>query len=263
MIILIYKEPRKQGFTLVELSIVIIIIGFLIAGIAAGQSLIKQAGLNSVITEFSSFHTALTSFENQYDYLPGDLPNASSYWPNCDSTPSNCNGNGDGTIVNTTSPTDEAARAWQQLTDSGILQGHYAGTIANYSAPVAGVEVPGSKFDSASGYLILFFGYMGQGSCATVGPGWCSGDTIAFGQGFANPNMSTTDAYNLDSKIDDGLPRQGVIWGNGASDPAGCYYAPNFNGSNYTGNTPSSYNISVEGKLCSLDLLINDLTDNN
>ena len=31
-----------QGFTLVELSIVIITIGFLIAGISAGQSLISR-----------------------------------------------------------------------------------------------------------------------------------------------------------------------------------------------------------------------------
>ena len=64
-----YKK-RTQGFTLVELSIVIIIIGFLISGISAGQSLIQQAKLNSVITEFMEFDTALQAFKIRYNYLP-------------------------------------------------------------------------------------------------------------------------------------------------------------------------------------------------
>lgn len=45
-----FAKSARLGFTLVELSIVIIIIGFLIAGVSAGSSLIKQAETNAVIT---------------------------------------------------------------------------------------------------------------------------------------------------------------------------------------------------------------------
>jgi prepilin-type N-terminal cleavage/methylation domain-containing protein len=61
-----------KGFTLVELSIVIIIIGFLIAGIAGGQSLIASAKLHSIITEVQSLQTASRVFTEQYGGLPGD-----------------------------------------------------------------------------------------------------------------------------------------------------------------------------------------------
>ena len=67
------KFSFKQGFTLVELSIVIIIIGFLIAGISAGTSLIRQAGLSSVITDLTNYKMAVNMFKDKYGGLPGDL----------------------------------------------------------------------------------------------------------------------------------------------------------------------------------------------
>ena len=79
-----------DGFTLVELSIVIIIIGFLIAGIAAGKSLIRQTKLNSIITESQMYILAINTFKDRYSYYPGDLPNAEAYWPTTNS------GGGDG-----------------------------------------------------------------------------------------------------------------------------------------------------------------------
>lgn len=37
------NTQKLSGFTLLELSIVIVIIGLIVAGISAGQSLVKQA----------------------------------------------------------------------------------------------------------------------------------------------------------------------------------------------------------------------------
>jgi len=48
------QKANKAGFILVELSIVIIIIGFLVAGIAAGSNILKQAQLRSVIADIES-----------------------------------------------------------------------------------------------------------------------------------------------------------------------------------------------------------------
>ena len=72
---LIKKSIYKQGFTLVELSIVIIIIGFLIAGVSAGISLIKTTQLNSGITDYQQFQLAYTSFVDRYKAVSGDMIN--------------------------------------------------------------------------------------------------------------------------------------------------------------------------------------------
>ena len=47
-----------KGFTLVELTIVMVIVGLIIAGIAGGKSLIDQARLRSVISEMDEYNTA-------------------------------------------------------------------------------------------------------------------------------------------------------------------------------------------------------------
>ena len=56
-------NKKHLGFTLVELSIVIIIIGFLIAGISGGKSLIEQAKLNSVISELQKYQLIYNNFQ--------------------------------------------------------------------------------------------------------------------------------------------------------------------------------------------------------
>jgi prepilin-type N-terminal cleavage/methylation domain-containing protein len=70
-----------KGFTLVELSIVLVIIGLIVGGVVGGHSLIKNARLNSVVGEVQEFQTAIRAFELQYDYLPGDWPDAQEYYP--------------------------------------------------------------------------------------------------------------------------------------------------------------------------------------
>ena len=243
------KHTKAQGFTLVELSIVIIIIGFLIAGISSGTSLVAQSKIQALANEMTSIRMALSTFMGVYGYMPADFPNASAYWPDCDTTPSNCNGNGDGYV---TSNQFEGVRMWQQLNAAGLFPGNYPGTMAVLFTPVIGVEVPASIWGNGAGYMVANYG-----APCDVSQGVCAGAAINFGTGFAlaDPVMNPVEAYNLEKKIDDGLPRQGFIWAGGGFDSASCYDSPE------SWYIPSSYNIALTGKLCSLHLLKNDIEE--
>ena len=70
----------KNGFTLLELSIVMVIIGLIIGGITVGQDLIRSAELNSVVTDINKYKTAINTFNLKYNAMPGDMSNATSYW---------------------------------------------------------------------------------------------------------------------------------------------------------------------------------------
>ncbi len=63
----------KNGFSLIELSIVLIIIGLLVAGITGGQSLIESARNRNLISEMKNYDQALGTFYSLKDRLPGDI----------------------------------------------------------------------------------------------------------------------------------------------------------------------------------------------
>lgn len=82
----------KSAFTLVELAIVIVIIGLLISGVLAGQSLIKEAGIKSQIAEWQELRAATNTYKLKTGNLPGDDPRASRFFTGAS------NGNGDKSI---------------------------------------------------------------------------------------------------------------------------------------------------------------------
>ena len=92
------------AFSLIELSIVLIIIGLLIAGITGGASLIESAKISSLITDIRKYDQALTTFYSLKGYLPGDIDRDGAigyysndkYNSNSFPTPYNQNGNGYG-----------------------------------------------------------------------------------------------------------------------------------------------------------------------
>lgn len=64
----------RNGFTLIELSIVLVIVGLLTGGILVGQSLIESAQVNRFVSDFRQYDVAITQFDNRYRVLPGDAP---------------------------------------------------------------------------------------------------------------------------------------------------------------------------------------------
>jgi len=67
---------RQQGFTLIEISIVLVIIGLLLGGVLKGKSMIDNAKYKSLKNEISAYSTALYSFQDTYKAIPGDFSTA-------------------------------------------------------------------------------------------------------------------------------------------------------------------------------------------
>lgn len=231
----------RQGFSLVELSIVLVILGLLTGGILSGQSLIRAAELRTVSTDFNKYLTAAHTFRDKYRALPGDMPNAVKFWgaqagdttDGTDATcagltfanpatgTATCNGNGNGQISNNTmhSSTNpgwsEVWRAWQHLANAGLVEGSYTGVPAtsNFVDGQAGLNMPVSRVDRSGGYAFLWIGVPSSTGVSYYFPG-SYGNTLAYGGGDRVDQAGllwAEEAWNIDTKIDDGKPGQGKM----------------------------------------------------
>jgi len=84
----------QAGFTLAELAIVTVLVGLLLGGILAGRSVVTQARIKLVVTQFNGVHTAHQYYVDRYAALPGDDPRATTRWTPVRSK----DGNGDGRL---------------------------------------------------------------------------------------------------------------------------------------------------------------------
>ncbi len=64
---------RSSGFTLVELSVVLVVIGLIVGGVMVGRDLIKAAEIRATISQIEKYKTAANTFKLKYEYLPGDI----------------------------------------------------------------------------------------------------------------------------------------------------------------------------------------------
>ena len=74
----IYKfiNTAKKAFSLIELSICIMISGIMAAAAVVSYDTVKQARAQAVISQFQKYRSAINDFYKLYGYLPGDLPDA-------------------------------------------------------------------------------------------------------------------------------------------------------------------------------------------
>lgn len=111
-----------QGFTLVEIAIVLVIIGFLLAGILNAQSVMRNARTKDTIKAMTDMANASQQFHDRYGAWPGTLQNATTAIPNLSAT---CVGNTTGLIATAA----ESACASESLIRSGMLRGDAAQPI--------------------------------------------------------------------------------------------------------------------------------------
>lgn len=218
-----YKNTK--GFSLVELSIVLVILGLLTGGILAGQSLIRAAELRAVTTEFNRWVTATQTFRDKYLGFPGDMRNATAFWgkdnAKCSgdtgttATPGTCNGDGDGNIelgAATTGATGEIFRYWQQLALAGLIEGTYTGiNTGDADTASIGTNVPASKISSA-GWTIAYDISLSSNFFSIP----TTQNTYFYGSLMVNDLTSVgvlkaEELWNIDTKMDDGKPGRGKV----------------------------------------------------
>jgi hypothetical protein len=174
---------------------VIIIIGFLIAGITAGQSLIKQAQLNSVVRQISDIRSGFAQFKYIYGAKPGDFKEAYSYWGSVggctnDSVyvdPDGCNGNGNGIMQDWT----EGYLMWKHLNIAGLLPGSYTGKPTVSWTEGAGIDYPGTAIPN-SGIQAAYDSYWGL---------FPNQEFMTFGKGTYFSLLKPIEAKQIDTKI--------------------------------------------------------------
>lgn len=251
----------KNAFSLVELSIVLVILGLLTGGILAGQSLIRASELRAASTEANRYVAAVQTFRDKYFGIPGDIRNATQFWGAADAgdglgsdctdvvstTPATCNGDGNG-VVN--SGGNEQFRFWQQLANAGLIEGTYTGTQGSAGAGNSNHHIPGTNCPRSK---------MGNSGWGTRGLN--TGDftttfflanrnnNLFFGAPAGNthmiaPNLKPEEAWNIDTKMDDGRPGLGRVESNF---PATCTTA-----ANNTDSANANYALTLSAIGCNL-----------
>lgn len=212
-----YRVPSaRAAFTLVELSIVLVILGLLAGGVLTGQSLIRSAELRSVTTEFTRYTTAIGTFRDKYFALPGDMSNATSFWS------TSANGDGDGTIEgSTTAASNETGYFWQHLALAGIIEGSY--TPASWAAISAPTTNPKGKLNPATWNMRwvgvvavddIVIGTTGASTQVMYEGNYGNAFFLMSGTTLVTPSggvLKSEEAWNIDTKIDDGKPATGNV----------------------------------------------------
>lgn len=211
-ILLHRSHAMARGFTLLEISIVVVIIGLIMGGITVGIFVQQSAKLQSVIADQSLIVEAITSYREKYSALPGDHSTAESVF----GSSATDNGDDDGNIEKP-DVNNESWLAWQHLALAGLWKGSFTGdngasaTNTAWDA-VLGSNVPKSAVDGV-GYSIYYppatdnnFGATPQKHFVVVGNDSHTDNITTFG-GW----LSTTDAMSIDGKMDDTLAYSGNV----------------------------------------------------
>lgn len=215
-----WKQSKQSGFTLVELAIVLVIIGLILAAVLKGQEMIENGKVKNAVTDLKGVSVAYYAYQDRYKAIPGDDAAAATHINGA------VNGGGDGLIAGlfnaTTTPlsaTTESQNFWQHTRLSGFVTGSATATDA----------LPPTN---ALGGIL---GIQGGAIYGMTGPAACSS------------NIPWKIAQAVDVTLDDGNSDTGTVRAGAAATTATAATAQIVYGVNFT---PSATNTDGLHTLC-------------
>ena len=212
-----HEIKREDGFTLVELSIVLVIIGLIIGGILAGQDMIRAAEVRSTIAQIEKFNTSVNTFRDKYAYIPGDMNSIKAGEFGFETRTGavghgDANGRLEGCAAGAVVFGCETALFWRDMAQVGLVgedMNYATDALANAAAIITGPELPdfipeaslgrGNFFNVFNAAGINYYQLTGVSDIAATGA-----------QTLVNA-LTPQESENIDNKMDDGRPLTGVV----------------------------------------------------
>lgn len=239
------KTTNQKGFTLVELSIVLVIIGLIVGGVLVGQDLINAARIRAQVSQIEKLDAGTGAFQAKYNGKPGDLLAAKATAFGLDAGGAT-NGNGDGRLDGDGAGNADNTFAlevrdfWLHLTNAKLIAGT-AGTIAAPELDLGKGLIGLATLEGRLNYIL---------SVTATTPATTS------------DILSPAEAYGIDCKSDDCNPDSGIARG---FDTVASFVST----TDYTGafadiatgggttdcgvaGTPNTYNLSTESGVCGI-----------
>ncbi len=179
----------QNGFTMIEIAIIMVILGLLLGAVLKGQEMIFHAKIRRVTNEINSVSALIYNYATYYHALPGDDPDATQRWPEA------LSGNGDWIISGDWNDIDsvpgagasgESRKFWDHLRRAELLQG-----VSGYSPLVHAfkdhIGVAGKDWDGSE----TLYGMRGNFICLAT--------------------LSGKAGQILDAQLDDGQRNSGDL----------------------------------------------------
>ncbi len=214
------KNSSNQGFTLIELSIVLIIIGLIVGGVLFGQDLIKASELRGAVGQKEKFDAAVNAFRGKYGGLPGDIPGYSSFTGQLTTTGlDGTNGLGDGDNLvegiggagtDNVGFVGEIKLFWKHLSDASLISDNTSQVTTAAAATITGSGqgyIPPSKLGKGSYWYIGNTGGLNYYTLSGISTLATATTMNVISTDVISPN----EAFQLDQKLDDGVPTTGIL----------------------------------------------------